>query len=156
MPWEAFTASVAEAQKLAQPEDFDFLPRVGESYPTLRRYAPEFLSVLKLRSAPAAKGVLDAIDVLRGMNAESARKVPADAPTEFIRKRWEKVVVNGDVIDRRYYELCALSELKNALRSGDVWVEGSRQFKDFDEYLVPAERFPQADRRIAAWPGHGL
>ena len=30
-------------------------------------------------------------------------------------------------MDRRYYELCAMSELKNALRSGDVWVEGSRQ-----------------------------
>ncbi|MEI6999702.1 Tn3 family transposase, partial [Klebsiella pneumoniae] len=36
---------------------------------------------------------------------------------------------------------CALSELKNALRSGDVWVQGSRQFKDFDEYLVPVEKF---------------
>ena len=28
------------------------------------------------------------------------------------------------------------AELKNALRSGDIWVQGSRQFKDFDEYLV--------------------
>ena len=28
---------------------------------------------------------------------------------------------------------------KNALRSGDMWVLGSRQFKDFEEYLVPAE-----------------
>ncbi len=36
-------------------------------------------------------------------------------------------------IDRRYYELCALSELKNALRSGDIWVQGSRQFKDFED-----------------------
>ena len=34
-----------------------------------------------------------------------------------------------------------MSELKNALRSGDVWVLGSRQFKDFDEYLVPMEKF---------------
>ncbi len=40
-------------------------------------------------------------------------------------------------IDRRFYELCALSELKNALRSGDMWVAGSRQFKDFEEYLLP-------------------
>ena len=39
------------------------------------------------------------------------------------------------------YELCALPELKNALRSGDIWVQGSRQFKDFDEYLIPRERF---------------
>jgi hypothetical protein len=118
-----------------------FLHRIGESYATLRRYAPQFLDVLKLRAAPAAKGVLDAIEVLRGMNSDNARKVPADAPTAFIKPRWAKLVLTDDGIDRRYYELCALSELKNALRSGDVWVQGSRQFKDFDEYLVPAEKF---------------
>ncbi|MHB1180412.1 MAG: Tn3 family transposase [Sulfuricella sp.] len=141
LSWDAFTASVGEAQKLAQPADFDFLHRIGENYATLRRYAPAFLDVLKLRAAPAAKNVLDAIDVLRGMNTDNVRKVPADAPTEFVKPRWAKLVLTDDGIDRRYYELCALSELKNALRSGDVWVQGSRQFKDFDEYLVPAEKF---------------
>ena len=44
-------------------------------------------------------------------------------------------------LDRRFYELCVLSELKNALRSGDIWVQGSRQFKDFEEYLLPTPRF---------------
>lgn len=141
MPWEAFAASVTEAQKLAQPEDFDFLHRISESYATLRRYAPEFLNVLELRAAPAAKGLLDAIEVLRALNAENARKVPPDAPSDFIKKRWMKLVVTEEGIDRRYYELCALSELKNSLRSGDIWVQGSRQFKDFDEHLVPGDRF---------------
>ena len=108
---------------------------------TLRRYAPQFLEVLKLRAAPAAKGVLDAIDVLRGMNADNARKVPAGAPTAFVKPRWARLVLTDEGIDRRYYELCALSELKNALRSGDVWVQGSRQFKDFEDYLVPAGKF---------------
>ena len=46
--WDAFAASITEAEKLAQPEDFDFLPRIGESYATLRRYAPELLAILKL------------------------------------------------------------------------------------------------------------
>ena len=141
MPWDTFAASVTEAQTLARPADFDFLHHIGESYATLRRYAPQFLDVLKLRAAPAAKGVLDAIEVLRGMNSDSARKVPADAPTAFIKPRWAKLILTDEGIDRRYYELCALSELKNALRSGDVWVQGSRQFKDFDEYLVPVEKF---------------
>lgn len=36
-----------------------------------------------------------------------------------------------------------LSELKNSLRAGDLWVQGSRQFKDFDEYLVTADKFNQ-------------
>jgi TnpA family transposase len=146
MPWEAFAASVTEAQKLAQPEDFDFLHRLGESYATLRRYAPEFLSVLELRAAPAAKGLLDAVVVLRALNADNARKVPLDSPSDFIKKRWEKLVVTQEGIDRRYYELCALSELKNALRSGDIWVQGSRQYKDFNEHLVPAERFAAMKR----------
>jgi hypothetical protein len=123
LPWEAFASSVSEAQKLAQPEDFDFLYRIGESYATLHRYAPQFLKVLKLRAAPAAEGVLEAIGVLRRMNAENARKVPANAPADFIKKRWEKLVFTAQGMDRRYYELCAMSELKNALRSGDVWVE---------------------------------
>jgi TnpA family transposase len=141
MSWDDFTASVSEAQKLAQPEDFDFLHRIGDSYATLRRYSPALLDVLKLRAAPAAQDVMAAIDILRAMNTNGTRKLPEETPTKFIKKRWEKLVVTDAGIDPRYYELCALSELKNALRSGDVWVQGSRQFKDFEEYLVPNERF---------------
>ncbi|MGE6472917.1 Tn3 family transposase [Serratia proteamaculans] len=81
------------------------------------------------------------IEVLRSMNSDNARKVPTDAPTEFIKPRWQKLVMTDTGIDRRYYELCALSELKNALRSGDIWVQGSRQFKDFEDYLVPPAKF---------------
>src|SRR5260363_150182 len=77
----------------------------------------------------------------------SARATPRcaatcrNSPTDFIKSRWQKLVMNDAGIDRRYYELCALSELKNALRSGDIWVQGSRQFKDFEDYLVPPEKF---------------
>ena len=135
LPWEDFTASVGEAQQPAQPADFDFLPWVSEHYATLGRYAPAFLAALPLRAAPAA------IDVLRGLNATGARKLPADAPTAFISKRWQKLVLTAEGLNRRHYEVCALAELKNALRSGDMWVVGSRQFKDFEEYLVPADPF---------------
>lgn len=68
--------TVSEAQKLAQPEEFDFLQLVGENYATLRRYAPAFLSVLKLRAAPAAQQVLDAIDTLRNMNEDGSKNCP--------------------------------------------------------------------------------
>jgi TnpA family transposase len=151
MPWEAFTESVTEAHQLAQPEDFDFLHRIGEGYATLRRYAPAFLAVLTLRAAPAAKDVLKAIEVLRRMNSEHVRKVPADAPTDFIKPRWQRRVMTEAGIDRRYYELCALSEMKDALRSGDIWVQGSRQFKDFEDYLVPPAQFAGL-KQTCEWP----
>jgi TnpA family transposase len=113
--WDDFSKSVAEAQKLAYPEDFDFLHHIGESYATLRRYAPEFLEVLKFRTAPATKDLLAAIELLRGMNMNNSRKLPDDAPISFIKKRWKKLVITNTGIDRRYYELCVLSELKNSL-----------------------------------------
>lgn len=141
IPWEDFAQSILEMEQLGQPKSFDHLYLVSEKFSMLRRYTPAFLDVLKLRNAPAAKGVLDAIEVLRSMNDDSARKVPVDAPTAFIKPRWKSLVVTEEGIDRRFYEICALTELKNSLRSGDIWVQGSRQFRDFDDYLLPPKQF---------------
>lgn len=152
LPWESFIASVNEAQKLAQPEEFDFLHHIGDGYTTLRRYVPAFLEVLQLYSISAAKSLLNAIDTLRDMNAKNIRQIPKDAPTDFIKPRWNKLITTESGIDRRYYELCALSELKNALRSGDVWAQGSRQFKNFDEYLMPVEKCASLKKANALQP----
>ena len=141
LPWSEFEQSVTEAAQLAQPQTFDHLHLVGEQFGTLRRYTPELLDVLKLKAAPAAQAVLDAIYVVRAMNATGSRKVPEDAPTSFIKARWKPLVFTGEGIDRRFYEICALSELKNALRSGDISVLGSRQFRDFEDYLLPPDKF---------------
>jgi len=139
--WDAFTKSVMDAQKLARPNDFDSLHLIGDNYSQIRRYAPAFLEALHFTSAPAAREILDAVNILKVLNADNSRKIPADAPTGFIPNRWNKLVFKDGIIDRRFYELCTLCELKNALRSGDVWVHGSRQFKDFNDYLIPYEQF---------------
>jgi hypothetical protein len=34
-----------------------------------------------------------------------------------------------------------LSQLRERLRAGDIWVAGSRQFRDFDSYLIPPATF---------------
>jgi hypothetical protein len=141
LPWEHFTASIEEAEKLAQPEGFDFLPLIGDGYAQLRRYVPALLASIELRAAPAAADILHAVEVLRTMNEQKARRVPENAPTSFVRKRWADLVFGEEGIDRRFYELCVLSEVKNALRSGDLWIPGSRQFKDFEEYLIPPAQF---------------
>ena len=81
------------------------------------------------------------MDALKSLNVDNARKLPKNVPTSFVRKRWEPLVFTDNGVDRRFYELCVLSELKNAIRSGDIWVHGSRQFGDFEAYLLPAETF---------------
>ncbi len=137
MPWEVFSESITEAERLAQSEDFDYLALIGSGFNSLRRYTPMLLNALDMKAAPAARKLLAGIELLKDMNQRQARKMPDGAPTSFVRKRWESLVFTAEGLDRRFYELCVLSELKNALRSGDIWVQDSRQFKDFEDYLLP-------------------
>ena len=58
-----------------------------------------------------------------------------------MRSNWAPYVQTEEGLDRKFYELCVMAELRNALRAGDVWVPGSRQFRDFDEYLIEREAF---------------
>lgn len=143
LTWEVFTASVAEAEKLSQPAEFDYLPLLSDGFSQLRRYTPALLETLQLKAAPSARDILAGVETLKGMNQRQSRKVPDSAPTSFVRKRWKSLVHQEGCIDRRFYELCVLSELKNTLRSGDIWVQGSRQFRDFEEYLLPQSRFTE-------------
>lgn len=99
------------------------------------------LSTLQLVATPAAQALADALLVIKDMYKKQLRKVPATAPLEFVPESWRKVVITPTGIDRQYYEFCALSELKGALRSGDIWVKGSRRYKNFDDYLIPEKDF---------------
>ena len=113
------------------------------------------LDILPLQATSSSNSLMQAIEVLRTMNKAESRKLPDNPPTKFIKKRWHKLIHTDNDIDVRYYELCVLSELKNALRSGDIWVQGSRQFKAFDDYLITKDEFqkiPQGELPVAINP----
>src|SRR3546814_4569084 len=42
---------------------------------------------------------------------------------------------------RSTYEFCALAELRDRLRAGDMWVEGSRRYRAVEQQLIPAPVF---------------
>jgi hypothetical protein len=129
MPWEKFCTSVAEAQALARPEEFDAYKNLGEHYAGVRRWSPAFLEAFAFESVPASASLMRAVEVLREANRSEKSSLPKSAPTGFVRQRWAAQVMPGGAIDRRYYELCVLSELRDRLRAGDVWVAGSRQYR---------------------------
>ena len=152
LPWDDFAATVREAGTLARDESFDHLHLVGDYYSQLRRYEPAFLSMFEFRGAAVAAPLLAAVDCLGELNDTKRRKVPESAPMEFLPRRWAPLVHTERGIERKFYEFAVMAELRNALRAGDVSVAGSRQFKDFDDYLLPSATF--ADR--LADGRHGL
>jgi len=145
IPWDRFRATVAEAEALARSEEFDAYQMLGEHYAGIRRWAPTFLDAFVFQSVPAAAPLMRAIDLLRGMNRTAVPCLPKSAPTSFIRERWARHVLPGGDIDRRYYELCVLSELRDRLRAGDVWVVGSRRYRSFEERLISRETLQELE-----------
>jgi TnpA family transposase len=137
--WDRFRASIAEAEALARPEDFDSYERLGEHYGTMRRWAPAFLAAFSFQGGTAAASLLRAVGVLRDVNEAASPRLPKSTTIGFIRERWARYVMPGGEIDRRYYEFCVLSELCGRLRAGDVWVVGSRRYRSFEERLISRE-----------------
>jgi TnpA family transposase len=136
IPWERFCKTVAEAEALARPEEFDAFEKLGEHYAAIRRWSPGFLAAFAFESVPASAALMRAIEILREMNKTDAATLPKSVPTGFVRRRWADYVMPGGVVDRRHYELCVLSELRDRLLAGEVWVGGSRQHRSAEERLI--------------------
>lgn len=141
LPWQEFINSVEETRFLSRKGNFDPLHLITEKYSTLRKYAPRMLSALQFTATPAAQTLSNALNTITEMYRKQLRKVTPAAPTEFIPESWRKLVLNPSGIDHKYYEFCVLNELKEALRSGDIWGKGSRRYRNFDDYLIPAAEF---------------
>jgi hypothetical protein len=62
IPWEVFSESIAEVEKLTQPDDFDYLALLADSFNQLRRYTPALLEALLMKAAPAAHDLLAAVE----------------------------------------------------------------------------------------------
>lgn len=141
--WEELYQSIIQTNNLTQKENFDYLYLISDNYSQIRRYAPSFLHELKIKAAPvpAAQSILEAIGIIKNLNNGTIKKLPKKLPAKFIRSRWENLIFTDNGVNRKYYELCILSELKNYLRSGDIWVEGSHKYKDFEDYLISRNDF---------------
>jgi len=86
------------------------------------------------------------VRVLRVLNATGARRVPAAAPAGFVPVRWrgylDDSLAAGDATAyRHYWELATLLCLRDGLRSGDVYVPGSRRYANPVAYLISPEKW---------------
>ena len=72
---------------------------------------------------------------------------PAGAPMGFVPARWQPYLAQAAVAGhnstfKHYWELCVLFALRGALRSGEIWVKGSRRYADPASYLIPPAVWP--------------
>lgn len=147
--WEALERSVEAANKLRTPIGADRLERIEDEYPRLRRFGPLLLRSFTFRGISAMTPLLAALETLRRMDTERARALPADAPMAFVSPRWRRLIAAGDSINRKVYEICVFSRLRDALRAGEVWVLGAQKYRSFDAQLLTPVAIAQVESRGA-------
>ena len=125
-----------EVADLADLADEDPLVRAAGRYVTFRKFAPALLDTFEFKAAKDNDPTLAAVKVLRDLNLSGKRDVPSEAPMPF-RKEWRRLISEDGKPNRRLYETAVLATLRNKLRSGDVWVERSSNYRRFDSYLLP-------------------
>src|SRR4051794_10533251 len=128
--WEKLAASVAEAERLARPDKVNLPALAVRAWPVLHRLGPLFLDAFQLRAVPAGTATLRAVELLHGAYRSGGRTWPRSPPTSFLRPVWREAVLDsgskGVTGYRRVWEAATLLALRERLRAGDIWVEGSR------------------------------
>jgi TnpA family transposase len=139
--WKRLKSIVIEAEKTVAQTRPDNLAEIVERHASVRRMTPLILGAFTFRAGKESDSLLAALDVLRQLHASGAKKLPPHPPTAFLKPAWRKLVKAGGVVDRRAYEVAVMMTLRERLQSGDVWVEGSRAFRAFDDFLLPPDAF---------------
>jgi hypothetical protein len=123
---------------VADVADQDILVTAAERYSVLRRFSPRFLAAFRFQSSVPQDPVLAAVEILKAMDRDGARALPKP-PASFLPPKWRKLIFANGAADRRLYETAVLATLRDRLRGSDIWVAGSRDYRAFEEYLLPAE-----------------
>ena len=134
-----------QSERWTPPADHGQLSALDASYAYLRQFAPQVLATVGFQGGPGTAELMQALTILRQLNAVGGRKVPDDAPAGFVPRRYADYLSQaqraGDVTAyRHYWELCVLLAVRDGLRSGDIYVPGSRRYADPSSYLfTPAQ-----------------
>lgn len=127
-----------EVHAIADSTSEDPLALASKRYVQLRRFAPAFLETFSISVPDAGADLHDAIDLLKEHNLTGKRRLPQDVPMPFPAKHWKGLIFEDGKPARRIYETAVISTLRDRLRAGDAWVEGSRDYRRFDTYLLPS------------------
>ncbi|MGI9057149.1 MAG: Tn3 family transposase [Ktedonobacteraceae bacterium] len=138
-----------ESGTKARPENGQAFDLLDHHYSFLRAFLPDLLMALTFTGTSAAKPIVAGISALKRMDAEGRRKLPADAPKDFLPAEWREAIDAAKAHTAKHlWELCLAEQMRKHLRSSDLSVPGSRQHKVWTSYLHTPTAWAE---RKASW-----
>nr|WP_245176210.1 hypothetical protein [Cupriavidus sp. AcVe19-6a] len=108
---------------------------------------------LRFVAATEDRRLLKALDVGLQNEHRKTEWLADEVDLSFASERWRKLVRRsatlGNPTNRRYLEVCVFPHLAGDLRCGDVCIEGSGNFSDLRQQLMPWGNVRRCSRTIA-------
>ena len=135
----------------------NYLPFLLAPYGTLRPLLFNCLEIMGLRAAsqdPSMERMISAVLALRSQRREAveAAGLGLDVTTDltWLSAAWRKHVLPKALaaaspgwIHRKYFELAVLAQVKDELKSGDLYIPHGERYDDYREQLVDEATFAQ-------------
>jgi len=142
---DSLRAAVNTCRELHAIGDQGFVDELLARHSNLKQYLPMFLA-LPFCAAPGAENLLAAIDLARRLGP--GERLPDEAPAAFAKGLWHRELNTWRAElhrrarrDRRVWEIAIAFALRDALRSGDVYLEESRHHVSFWNLVHDADRW---------------
>lgn len=139
--WHRLVQARRDVEAMAASADPDPLIGAAEGYGAIRRGVLALIDALAFRSARRNDPLLAALELLRLLRSDPRRPLPAAPPVGHLKDKVRKLIFAGGRPDRRLYEVATLAALRDRLRSGDIWVEGGRDYRPLDSQLMRRAAF---------------
>jgi len=128
-------------------EERGHLDAMRSRYGTLRQYLPSFLT-LPFQAAAGSEKLLQAIDILRALDAGARGPLTSDDPHGFVQADWRPYLIEDGKLDRHIWEISLAFAVRDALRAGSLFLAQSHDHVSFWS-LVHDDRSWQASHAQA-------
>jgi TnpA family transposase len=99
-------------------------------YNTLRQYLPHFIT-LPFQAASGSETLIEAIGILRALDAGTRGKLTTEDPHSFVQADWRPYLIENGKLDRHIWEISLALAVRNALRAGSLFLSQSRDHVSF-------------------------
>jgi len=140
------------------PRDGGHLGLIEARFSYMRQFMPKILAALEFSASVSPSEILEAVEILKRANTANQIRVPFDVPTGFVPTRWMPYLNDtreaaDAVAFKHYWELCVLYALRAGLRSGEIWVKGSRRYANPATFLLTPDDWELARPEMLAITG---
>ncbi len=117
-------------------------------YPTLRKYFADFIH-LPFAVESGNEPLMKAIEVIRQLDANELKQLPANVATDFVPKELRPALRdNRGKINRNAWEMGLALAIKDAFRSGDLYLPQSKQHLSFWDFMLNDTQWEEAKTSV--------